>query len=302
MAGILPTALFFVPAVHISDGPLAGPWLVGGFVVAGILALFGAWRLTEDEVPRVALLTAAFFVASSLHLPLGPGSVHLLLNGLVGVVLGRRSALAIPVGVFMQAVLLQHGGYSVIGVNSVIQVVPALMAWQLFAWLHRVPGICRPGPRACLVGVSVLCAALGLVFSADLLWEYHQTGATAESAAVNAWQFTIQPLVLLAAGLVVVALVWLEGRMKNAPEFPLGLLVGELTVLGTVALETVVLILGGDPTWPTWAFVILAAHVPVAMVEGVVLGFTVGYLARVKPEMLGWKAVEEPACPVDSLP
>jgi cobalt/nickel transport system permease protein len=299
---MLPPALLFLPAVHISDGLLAGPWLVGGFVAAGILALIGAWRLTEEEVPRVALLTAAFFVASSLHLPLGPSSVHLLLNGLVGVVLGRRAALAIPVGVFMQAVLLHHGGYSVIGVNSVIQVIPALMAWQLFTWLHRVPGICRPGPRAALVGVSALCAVLGLVFSLDLLWDFHQTGATAESATVNAWDFTVQPWALLAAGLVAAALVCAEWRMKNAPEFPLGLLVGELTVLGTVALETAVLILGGDQTWPTWIFVIMAAHVPVAMVEGVVLGFTVGYLARVKPEMLGWNAVEEPACPVDSLP
>jgi len=302
MTGMLDSALLFLPAVHISDGLLAGPWLLGGFVVAGAFAAFGTWRLTEEEVPRVALLTAAFFVASSLHLPLGPSSVHLLLNGLVGVVLGRRAALAIPVGVFMQAVLLHHGGYSVIGVNSVIQVIPALMAWQLFTWLRRLPGICRPGPRASLVGVSALVAVLGLVFSLDLLWDYHQTGATAESAATSAWEFILQPLTLLAAGLVAAALIWLEWRMKNAPEFPLGLLVGELTVFVTVALETVVLILGGEQDWRTWAFGILAAHVPVAMVEGVVLGFTVGYLARVKPEMLGWNAVEEPPCPVDSVP
>jgi cobalt/nickel transport system permease protein len=302
MAGMLDPAWLFLPAVHISDGLLAGPWLLGGFVVAAACAVLGAWRLTEDEVPRVALLTAAFFVASSLHLPLGPSSVHLLLNGLVGVVLGRRAALAIPVGVFMQAVLLHHGGYSVMGVNSVIQVIPALLAWQLFTWLRYVPGICRPGPRAGLVAISALAAVLGLVFSLDLLWAYHQAGATPESAAASAWEFIIQPPVLLVAGLVVATLVWVERRMQNAPEFPLGLLVGELTVFVTVALETVVLLLGGNEAWGTWVFVILAAHVPVAAIEGVVLGFTVGYLVRVKPEMLGWKAVEEPACTADSLP
>lgn len=310
MGGILHSSLFilhssfaFPLAVHISDGLLAGPWLIGGFVTTGVLALFGAWRLTEEEIPRVAVLTAAFFVASSLRVPLGPSSAHLLLNGLVGVVLGRRAALAIPVGVFMQAVLLWHGGVSAVGVTSVIQVVPALIAWQLFAWLRRVPGILRPSLRATLIGISVQAAGLSLVFSLALFWDYHYTAnATIESATTAAWRFSSDPVVLAPTILLAVALAWIEWRLQNAPEFPLGMLVGELTVLLTVVLKTAVLILGGDQNWRTWALIELVAHVPIAVLEGVVLGFTVGYLARVKPEMLGWKAVEEPACPVNSLP
>ena len=84
-------------AMHISDGVLSLPWLAGGFVGAGVLGLLGCWRVRDDEVPRVALLTAVFFLTSSLHITLGPVSVHLLLNGLVGVLLGWRAALAIPV-------------------------------------------------------------------------------------------------------------------------------------------------------------------------------------------------------------
>lgn len=290
-------------AVHISDGLLAGPWLIGGFVFSGLLALLGAWRMTEEEVPRVALLTAAFFVASSIRVPLGPSTVHLLLNGLVGVVLGRRAALAIPIGVFMQAALLAHGGLSAAGVTSCIQVVPALLAWQLFNGLRRTPGIGRPWFRSGLVGLSVLAAFFSLTFSSFLLWEYHQDReAGIESAIVEAGEFTSQPLLLAAAGLCAVAGAALESRLKHAPEFPLGLLVGELTVLVTVVLKTGVLILGGEQDWRTWALIELLAHVPIAVVEGVVLGFTVGYLARVKPEMLGWKPAEEPACAAESLP
>jgi cobalt/nickel transport system permease protein len=302
MAGMFDPAMLFLPAVHISDGLLDGRWLLGGFLVAGIFALMGCWRLTEEEIPRVALLTAAFFVASSLHLPLGPSSVHLLLNGLVGVILGWRAALAIPVGVFMQAVLLHHGGYSTIGINSVIELIPALLAGQLFAALRRIPGIYRPGPRAGLVGISVLCVTLGLVFSVVLLWECRQPDAAIEEAAASAWEFTSRPLVLLPAGLIAAASIWVESRMQNSPEFPLGLLVGELTVFLTVALQTVVLIVGGAQDFRTFALIELIAHVPVAVIEGVVLGFMVGYLARVKPEMLGCKTVEAPACPVESLP
>ena len=58
---------------------------------------------SDFAIPRIALMTAAFFVASLIHVPIGPTSVHLLLNGLVGVLLGWRSALAIAVG------LLLHG-------------------------------------------------------------------------------------------------------------------------------------------------------------------------------------------------
>src|SRR5262249_61644638 len=95
-------------AVHISDGFLSPEWLAGGLVIAGLLALLGAWRLREEEIPRIALLTAAFFVASSIHVRVPPTSAHLLLNGLVGVILGRRAALAIVGGVTMQAGLLRH--------------------------------------------------------------------------------------------------------------------------------------------------------------------------------------------------
>ena len=114
-------------AVHIADGVLGGPWVVGGFAGAAVLSAPGLVRVREEEVPRLALMTAAFFVASSIHVPLPPTSVHLLLNGLVGVVLGRRAPLAILVGVGLQAVLLGHGGFTTVGVNTCVITLPALV-------------------------------------------------------------------------------------------------------------------------------------------------------------------------------
>lgn len=300
----VPQASFLCPvAVHISDGLLTGPWLLGGFVLALLFTVFGSWRMSEDEVPRVAVLTAAFFVASSIRVPLGPSTAHLLLNGLVGVVLGRRAALAIPVGVFLQAALLAHGGLSAAGVTSCIQVVPALLAWQLFAGLRRLPVVRQAWFQAALVGASVLTVALSFAFALALLSSYHLDEAADLQAAIDkSLKFSLSPAVLLGAGLLAGLVMLVEMRLRNSPEFPLGLLVGELTVLGTVVLKTGVLILGGEQDWRTWALIELAAHIPIAVVEGVVLGFTVGYLARVKPEMLGWKPVEEPVCPADSLP
>ena len=39
--------------------------------------------------------------------------------------------------------------------------------------------------------------------------------------------------------------------MEASPEFPLGLLLGEMTVFATVALNCLVLLKGGETTWPS---------------------------------------------------
>src|SRR5205809_294545 len=107
-------------AVHISDGVLPPAWQAGGFALAVPLVAIGLWRLADEEIPRLALFTAAFFVASIIHLRVGPTSVHLLLNGLVGVVLGWRAGLAIGVGLLLQATLIGHGGFTALGVNTCV--------------------------------------------------------------------------------------------------------------------------------------------------------------------------------------
>src|SRR5437016_14362714 len=126
-------------AVHISDGVLAGSWCLGGFILAAVLCLLGSRRIQDDEVPRIALLTAAFFIASLFHVRLPPTSVHLILNGLVGVLLGWRACLAIPVALFLQVLFLNHGGFTTLGVNTCIMALPALFSYYLFHALPRLP-------------------------------------------------------------------------------------------------------------------------------------------------------------------
>jgi ABC-type Co2+ transport system permease subunit len=292
-------------AVHIADGVLTAPWLLGGFVVAGLLAL-GAVAVDavrslargrsvqEEEVARVALLTAAFFVASLIHVRVGPTTVHLLLNGLLGVMLGWRAALAIPVGLCLQAGLFGHGGFTTLGVNSCIMTVPALLSWGLFAFLQRLPWVRLAWFRALLVAVSCLVGTMCLVYSGALLCTPSQPGTgTPDPTWANA--VIVHPLTLAVVLAVLALAVCGERRLENAPEFPLGLLVGVFAVLATLALNSVVLLWGGQEDWPRLVLVSFVAHMPIVVIEGVVLGFTVGFLARVKPELLGW--VSAPSLP-----
>jgi cobalt/nickel transport system permease protein len=273
-------------AVHISDGILTLPWLAGGFALAAVLALWGAVRVRDEEIPRIALLSAAFFVASLLHVRLGPTSAHLLLNGLVGVVLGRRAALAIPLGLFLQAALFGHGGFTTLGVNACVMTLPALLAGWLFAALHRLPCLRWPGFRTALVVGGTLAWVLGGVFLVVTIAGNRWTELKAADLG-PALAVIRHPLTLSAAAVVALLSGWGERHMNAAPEFALGFVVGVAAVLATVTLNALVLLLGGSEDWHQVVVLVVLAHLPVALVEGVVLGFAVAFLARVKPELIG---------------
>jgi cobalt/nickel transport system permease protein len=290
-------------AVHISDGVLQPPWLVGGFVGMAVLMALGAWRIRDEEIPKVAVLTAAFFVASLIHVPIPAGpisSVHLLLTGLLGVVLGVRAALAIPVGLFLQAALMGHGGLTALGVNSCVMAIPALLSWQLFHALQHSPWLRQPWFRRTLVAASAFIWTLSLVYSAVLLstnWSSHLSALS--PAAAN--RLTFHPITLAAALVAAGFAAWWERRLETAAEFPLGLLVGEVSVLATVLLQCLVLVGGSDEDWPSLVLISIVPHLCIAVIEGVVLGFTVGYLARVKPEMIGSPPAENVQWTADSV-
>jgi cobalt/nickel transport system permease protein len=146
--------------MHLSDGILPVPLLTGGFAAAGALGWWGARWLRDEELPRIAVFTGAFFCASLLHFKVPPTSVHLIFAGLLGVVLGRRALLAIPVGLGLQAALLGHGGLTTLGLNATMFGIAASVAGRLFGWLSRNvrwrPFFCG----ALAAGVSVLCSGV----------------------------------------------------------------------------------------------------------------------------------------------
>jgi len=117
--------------MHISEGVLSAPVLIGGAVVCVGGVALGLKKMRQDEIPKVGVLTAAFFVASLVHVPLGPSSVHLILNGLIGLILGWAAFPALLVALFFQAVFFQFGGLTVLGVNTVNMALPGVVFYYL---------------------------------------------------------------------------------------------------------------------------------------------------------------------------
>jgi cobalt/nickel transport system permease protein len=127
--------------MHIPDGILPASLCIAGYGATGAATWYSLRQINRDrnpqaQIPKASLLTAAFFVASWIHIPVPPVSVHLILNGLLGTVLGYYAFPAILIGLFFQAIMFGHGGLTTLGVNAIMMGIPALIAYQIFQMRH----------------------------------------------------------------------------------------------------------------------------------------------------------------------
>lgn len=196
--------------MHISEGILSGPVLISGAAIAAAGTAIGLKQLDYDRIARAGMLSAAFFVASLIHVPIGPSSVHLILNGIVGLLLGWGAFPVILTALVLQAVFFQFGGITTLGINVVIMAAPAILCYYLFGFtLGKKAPIPMIGAFAC-----------GL-FS-----------------------------VLIGAVIAGFALMFTEENFLEV------------------------------------STMIVAAHIPVMIIEGIITAFFVGFLQKVQPDML----------------
>jgi cobalt/nickel transport system permease protein len=200
--------------MHISEGILSAPVLVTGATLAIVGVTVGLRKMDSDKIPQVAVLSAAFFVASLIHVPLGPSSVHLIVNGINGLLLGWCCFPSILVALALQAILFQFGGITVLGINTVNMALPSLLCYYLFTRLVNQE------TRVVSLASAFCCGFLSVFFSAIL---------------------------------VAVSLMFTEKSFLAAAEL------------------------------------IVVAHLPVMIVEGIITLFCVAFLKRVKPELLRGK-------------
>ncbi|WP_026674103.1 cobalt transporter CbiM [Alkalihalobacterium bogoriense] len=200
--------------MHLADGVLSFPVAATTSIVAAGFVFHSIRGLKEETIPKVSLMTATFFVLSLISIPVGPSSVHPLLCGLMGIILGRRSALAIFIGLLLQALLFQHGGLTTLGANVLMLTIPALLCSFLYQTLTK-GGQARLKVSAALVGGI---GVIGAVF----------------------------------------------------------LLVALLTATSSFYSEGVVSVVR----------ILLISHIPLLVIESVLTLFIIGFLARIKPDIV----------------
>ncbi len=151
--------------MHVAEGALSGPVLLGGAVLALAGIGLGLKKMDYEDVPRVAVLASAFFVASLIHVPIGPSSVHLILNGLAGLILGWSVFPALAVALFLQAVIFGFGGLTALGVNVTVMAGPGVACHYLFRSLCSAPNqklAFAAGFGAGFLGIALGCLVLSL--------------------------------------------------------------------------------------------------------------------------------------------
>lgn len=215
--------------MHIPDGILPVSAALGGYAAAGGMTWLSLNRIKHkfsnprEIIPRASLLTAAFFIASLIHIPVPPTSVHLVLSGLMGVILGWFAYPAILVGLFFQAVMFQHGGLTTLGVNACLMGIPALLAGFIFRTRHLL-GIYNPAINAGLAFAGSFLAIAAGALAAAMLLIYTipaQLDAAAERTAIITLGLAHLPVALLEgvfAALVILFLLRVKPEMLEMEE------------------------------------------------------------------------------------
>ena len=197
--------------MHISEGILSAPVLVTGVALTATAVGYSLKKMEHKEVPKVAILSSVFFVASLIHVPVGPSSVHLILNGIIGVLLGWSAFPAILVALVLQGVLFQFGGITTLGVNTFNMALPAIICFYLF----------NRGVR----------------------------------------------------------------NENNFIALTLAFICGFLAVLLSGVMVAAALVFTGEPFMQI-AKLVLIAHLPIMIIEGILTAFCIGFLRKVRPEIL----------------
>lgn len=200
--------------MHLPDGIVPVEMALAGYGASAALAALSLTRINtlpdpQVEIPRVAMLTTVFFAASLVAVPVPPTSVHLMLAGLIGVMLGWFAVPAILVGLFLQAVLFGHGGITTLGLNGLIFGLPALMAsavWRQAGrrWSDLAAFVAGSGAVVAALTVFAVIVLSGLPVALD---------AGAERAALKVFLLAHLPLVL-AEGVIVMTLLRVLRRVE----------------------------------------------------------------------------------------
>jgi len=190
--------------MHIPDGVLLVPVSAAGYAITAAVTWYCLRKIGQKEdprqdIPKASLLTAAFFVVSLIHIPVPPISVHLILNGLIGVLLGYYAFLAILIGLFFQAIMFGHGGLTTLGINAIIMGLPAIVAAYIYR-LHRLgkkESLYNNGTFGFLAGFVAMGLSVAMFVVILITWLPADLNKAVERSAIFALAIAHLPIMFI---------------------------------------------------------------------------------------------------------
>ncbi|MDD1658212.1 MAG: energy-coupling factor ABC transporter permease [Methanomicrobiales archaeon] len=188
--------------IHLQDGAFSLPFVLLWWAVAMILLgaclyrLRTAGRLSSRQITTAALCTAAAFAVFQVELPLF-GGVHLNLTPLVGILAGPVTGCVIVFLVNVLSAATGHGGWGLIGANTLVSLVEVTVAALIFSGLRRTDA--TPGVRAGIATFVALAAGNAAMIGIILVSGIQGVTQTAFSLLAG---LTLVAVVNMAAALI----------------------------------------------------------------------------------------------------
>lgn len=147
--------------MHIPDGlmdpAVAAIGMAEFVIVLGAVFLLARKSLKDKDLPRVAILSAAIFVAQMVNFPIGGGTTgHLIGAALFAILVGPLLAMVgMTVVLIIQALMFGDGGITAFGLNALnMAIIAPLTGWGVFSLLDEIIGKNAKSGRLIAVGVA----------------------------------------------------------------------------------------------------------------------------------------------------
>lgn len=120
--------------MHLPDGLVSPVITATGYALAmgAAFPFFRKTGLLTAKMTRISLVAAVIFVSSLIPVPVGLTTVHFTLAPLAGIILGPVSFIAVMLAIFLQWLLLGHGGITTLGLNATTMGTAALVSCLLY--------------------------------------------------------------------------------------------------------------------------------------------------------------------------
>ena len=206
--------------MHIPDGILPIAVSIGGYAATGLMTWYSLKKINQKEeprkgIPKASLGIAAFFVITMIQIPVPPMSIHLVLTGLLGILLGYYAFPAVLISLLFQAILFQHGGLTTLGINALILGLPAFICYYLF----KGAKLYKKHSKVQWIFWGFLIGALGVLMNVLIFMGVVATSLSsaidiqAEKIALNALMVGNIPLIIIEGVMTATTIIYLR-RIK----------------------------------------------------------------------------------------
>lgn len=127
--------------IHLEDGTFAPLWiaiwsLAAAALIAAALFMLRREKLSPRNVAIAAMCASVGFAVFQVEIPTPLGPVHMNFTPLIGILVGPSLGSIVVLVINLFSAAIGHGGWGMMGPNSMVNIAEVLTAYHLFRMLR----------------------------------------------------------------------------------------------------------------------------------------------------------------------